>query len=129
MRSVVAIILLALIATAAAADTGPWSAPHWYVGVTQEAGPFTHTTGMQVSSNPVTGKDDVELTCSVTDRRAPKDAIVIKRRGVAQMAQGSWCGGAGDLGTWCVTLETGARIEWFEKTPCAAGIAEFSTGD
>jgi hypothetical protein len=113
----------------ALAEGGPWSAPNWYVGVVQEVGPFTHVTGMHVSSNPRTGKDDVQLTCSMMDRRAPKDAVIIKRRGTAQMAQGSWCGGAGDLGTWCVDLEPGAVMQWFETTPCAAGVAEFSTGD
>ncbi|KQP90778.1 hypothetical protein [Methylobacterium sp. Leaf117] len=129
MRSVAVAILLALITTAAAADTGPWSAPNWYVSVSQKTGPFVHTTGMAVTSNQATGKDDVEVMCQITDTRRPQDAIVVRRKGTAQMAQGLWCGGASDLGTWCLSLETGARIEWFEKTPCAKGVAEFSTGD
>lgn len=114
---------------AALAGDGPWSAPRWYVGVVQEAGPFTHVTGMHVSRNRRGGHDDVEVTCSVTDRRAPKDAVVIKRRGKALLRQDAWCGDAGDLGEWCVGLEEGARMSWFGKTPCAAGAASFSTGD
>lgn len=128
MRSAFA-ILIVLITTAAVADEGPWSAPHWYVGVAQQADPFTHTTGMQVSQNAKAGHDDVEITCSITDKRATKDAVVIRRKGKALMRQGSWCGDAGDLGEWCVALEHGASMSWFGKTTCAAGMAEFSTGD
>ncbi|KQP94121.1 hypothetical protein ASF60_13535 [Methylobacterium sp. Leaf113] len=114
---------------AALADEGPWSAPNWYVGVVQQAGPFTHVTGMHVSRNARAGRDDVELTCSVTDRRSPRDAVIIRRKGKALFRQGSWCGDAGDLGEWCVPLEYGASMKWFGRTPCAAGMAEFSTGD
>ena len=125
-----AILFLALInPSLALSDTGPWSAPHWYVGVVQQAGPFSHVTGMHVSRNAKAGHDDVEITCSITDRRAPKDAVVIRRKGAALLRQDAWCGDAGDLGSWCLPLEYGATMRWYGKTPCARGVAEFSTGD
>lgn len=124
------ILALALINPCAAlAGDGPWSAPHWYVGVVQQAGPFTHVTGMHVSRNAKAGRDDVDVTCTITDRRAPRDAVVIRRKGAALMRQDAWCGDAGDLGSWCLPLEHGATLTWYGKTPCAAGPAEFSTGD
>lgn len=128
MRDVLA-ILLVLIAGGATAGDGPWSAPRWYVGVMQEAGPFQLVTGMQVSRNAKAGRDDVEVTCSVADRRAPRDAVVIRRKGTALTRQDAWCGDAGDLGSWCLPLEEGARMTWYGKSPCAGGVAEFSTGD
>lgn len=99
------------------------------MGVTQQASPFTHTTGMQFSQNAKAGHDDVEITCSITDRRAPKDAVVLRRKGSALLRQDAWCGDAGDLGQWCVALEEGAVMQWYGKTPCAGGPAAFSTGD
>jgi hypothetical protein len=128
MRSLI-LAVVAIYPCAAFADTGPWSAPNWHVGVTQEAGPFSHVTEMHVSRNARAGHDDVEVTCSVADRRAPRDAVVIRRKAKALVRQGSWCGDALDLGEWCVALEVGARMTWYGKTPCAAGLAEFSTGD
>ena len=128
MRFIILAIAVLYPSLALSGD-GPWSAPNWYVGVTQEAGPFQHTTGMAVSSNQRAGHDDVEVTCTITDRRAPRDAVVIRRKGAALYRQDAWCGDAGDLGNWCVPLQEGATMTWFGKTPCAAGVAEFSTGD
>lgn len=126
MRNAVVALVLALITTAAAAGDGPWSAPRWHLGATERHGPFVHTTSMYVSLGK--GRTLVELTCTIQDVRGGRPESV-KRTGTAKMAQGSWCGGAGDLGTWCVKLEEGATLEWFERTPCAGGEAQFSTGD
>ena len=87
------------------------------------------STRRRSTSPPGRGHDVVEAICSIADRRAPKDAVIVKRKGKALMRQGSWCGNAGDLGEWCVALEHGASMTWFGKTICASGIAEFSTGD
>lgn len=123
-----AILFLALInPSLALAEGGPWSAPQWAVSTSETHGPFTHATTLYVSSSG--GHDVVEAVCSITDRRAPKDAVIIKAKGRAQMAQGLWCGGAGKLGTWCVDLVEGATMEWYDKTICAGGPASFSTGD
>ena len=128
MRSLI-LAVAGLYPSLALADEGPWSAPNWYVAVIRDHGPFAHVTGMHVSRNARAGHDDVEVTCTVTDRRAPRDAVVIRRRGKALMRQGSWCGDAGDLGEWCLPLEVGAVMSWYGKSPCAGGAAEFSAGD
>ncbi|WP_311276027.1 hypothetical protein [Methylobacterium sp. WCS2018Hpa-22] len=126
MRSLILAVAV-LYPWAALADEGPWSAPAWAVSTSQTHGPFVHATTLYVS--PGRGHDVVEAICSVTDKRAPKDAVIFKRKGKALMRQGSWCGNVGDLGEWCVPLEYGASMTWYGKTICAAGVAEFSTGD
>ncbi|TXN41706.1 hypothetical protein FV232_17140 [Methylobacterium sp. WL30] len=129
LHVVVSSLLFLLAGAAAVADEGPWSQPRWYVETTEAHGPFTHTTGMSVSQNAKAGRDDVEVMCQVTDVRAPRDAIVVRRRGKALFRQDAWCGDAGDLGSWCVALEEGAVMTWYGKTICAGGQATFSTGD
>ncbi|MCJ2006745.1 hypothetical protein [Methylobacterium sp. J-092] len=121
------LVLAVLYPWAAIAGDGPWSAPNWAVSTTERHGPFTHATTLYVS--PGRGHDVVEAHCSITDWRAPKEAVIVKAKGRAQMAQGLWCGGAGKLGTWCVDLAEGAAMRWYDKTICAGGPAQFSTGD
>lgn len=125
MRTAVALVL-ALITTAAAAGDGPWSAPNWHLGATERHGPFAHTTSMYVSRG--NGHDVVDLTCTIQDVRGGKPETV-RRQAKAQIAQGAWCGDGGDLGSWCVSLEEGADLKWFDRTPCAGGRSQFSTGD
>ncbi|GJD43187.1 hypothetical protein AFCDBAGC_1034 [Methylobacterium cerastii] len=87
LHVVISSLLFLLAGAAAVADEGPWSQPRWYVETTEAHGPFTHTTGMSVSQNAKAGRDDVEVMCQVTDVRAPRDAIVVRRRGKALFRQ------------------------------------------
>lgn len=127
MRTAVVALVLALINTAVAAGDGPWSAPQWHVAASERHGSFVHTTSMFVSRGK--GHDIVELTCAIQDVRGGSRPETVKRKARAQLAQGLWCGDGGDLGSWCVSLEEGADLKWFDRTPCAGGNAQFSTGD
>lgn len=127
MRTAFVAFVIALIGTAAAAGDGPWSAPNWHVGASEKHGPFVHTTSMFVSPGP--GYDRVELTCTIQDVRGRSRPESVRRQAKAKIAQGLWCGDGGDLGSWCVSLEEGAQLKWYDRTPCAGGEAQFSTGD
>lgn len=121
------ILALALASPAAAGEV--WTDPLWHLGATSRHGAFVTTTSMYVKRTGRPSGDRVDIVCSVTDTRRPVSHAVVRGRGRALYRQGLWCGDGGALGSWCVTLEHGATLMWYGKTPCAGGAAEFSTGD
>ncbi len=126
MRILVAFLVLIGTVVPVAADERPWSAPSWYVGATERHGDTVLTTLMYVTQGR--GHDVVDLHCTRQDLRTK--AVARRRvRAAAQMAQGLWCGDAKALGRWCIDLREGAPLTWYGPTPCAAGPANFGTGD